>query len=556
MSMSALVRALGAAAGGVSSGMDAAEAAAERKRLRDEAVEDRKFTMSERTRALNLRDELGRAAATVAPVEIKQDRPDSMDDRDVGGAGEAPLPTAGYDVAGKRFATKDEAMTAAAAANTPQAVTTRMSDVLMRNGDPVQAQKLRVGAMQEQVGKFQLNDAMRADLDAQWNQEVDNKVTDWKTMAQFYSDSAADGVGGKNKYQFLPSPDGKSQVAHLVLADGALKPTEKTFPNTADGFAVAKAEMKRMPAERVLMHFFQKNQLAQQAERDAATAKYHEGMLKISQQNADTNEQYRRDQAAALKAKGGAGAAPIWDDKADTFLRERYTSKNPETGASVVDGDGLVFAKQIALAAARDKFGGDTTSALGYAFDIDKKIAADAGNDPAKIRAGRQKLLGALFAGPTTTRPANKAETISEDVKATNPSGYLVDINGTRNAYGTAKMSDFVNSAVGAKGQAGRAPADNTPAATQAATQAAAPDGDPPEGRALDAATAARAAAEQELRKWGQAQRARDPQGFAAAVAKRDAAAQQEAEAKRAWQALVANEAPAFARMQTVTAKR
>lgn len=518
------------------------------KKKREQEEEDRAFAMSERQRAVQLRTDMGRAAATVEPVEVKEARPDTMDNRDVGQAGEAPLPTAGYDVAGKRFATKEEAAAAATAANTPQAITARMADVAMRNGDPVQAQKLRVGAMEEQTAQFKLNDAQRADIDARFNADLQASVKDFGSLADFISNSAGDGLNGKLKVKFVPSADGKTQVLNVVGADGTLTPTERVVPNTADGLATAIAETARMPVDKKLAHLHNKAMLAQQAERDAATAKYHEGMLKISQQNADTNEQYRRDQAAALKAKGGTGTAPIWDDKADTFLRERYTSKNPETGASVVDGDGLVFAKQIALAAARDKFGGDTTSALGYAFDVDRKIAAVAGNDPTKIRAGRQKALDALFAGPTTTRPANKAETISEDVKATNPSGYLVDINGTRNAYGTAKMSDFVNSAVGAKGQAGRASADNTPAAT--------PDGDPPEGRALDAATAARSAAEQELRKWGQAQRARDPQGFAAAVAKRDAAAQQEAEAKRAWQALVANEAPAFARMQTVTAKR
>lgn len=385
--MSALVRALGAAAGGVSTGMDAAEAAAERKRKRDEDAEDRKYLMSERTRALNMRDQLGRAAAEVAPVEVKQDRPDTMDNRDVGAVGEAPLPTAGYDVAGKRFATKDEATTAAAAANTPQAVTTRMSDVLMRNGDPVQAQKLRTGAMQEQVGKFQLNDAMRADLDAQWNQEVDKKVTDWESMAQFYSDSAADGVGGKNKYQFLPSPDGKSQVAHLVLADGSLKPTEKAFPNTADGFAVAKAEMKRMPAERVLMHFFQKNQLAQQAERDAATAKYQEGMLKISQQNANTNEQYRRDQAAALKAKA-AGAKPsgLDMDAADKFINALFTTKDETTGAHSFNPKGASAVRDLLprmpLAQA-----GDTQGAVNQALTIYQTALKNAGGDHDKAVA-------------------------------------------------------------------------------------------------------------------------------------------------------------------------
>lgn len=280
------------------------------KKKREQEDEDRAFAMSERQRAIQMRTDMGRAAATVEPVEVKQDRPDTMDNRDVGQPGEAALPTAGYDVAGKRFATKDEATTAAAAANTPQAVTTRMSDVLMRNGDPVQAQKLRVGAMEEQTAQFKLNDAMRADIDARFNADLQANVKDFGSLADFISNSAGDGLNGKLKVKFVPSADGKTQVLNVVGPDGTLTPTERVVPNTADGLATAIAETARMPVDKKLAHLHNKAMLAQQAERDAATAKYHEGMLKISQQNANTNEQYRRDQAAALKAKADAAGGP------------------------------------------------------------------------------------------------------------------------------------------------------------------------------------------------------------------------------------------------------
>lgn len=421
-----------------------AEDRADLKKKRQQEDEDRAFTMSERQRAIQMRQDMGNAAATVAPVEVKADKPDTMDNIDVGQPGEAPLPTAGYDVAGKRFTDRTQAATAAAEQNTPQAVTARMADVAMRNGEPLKAQQLRTGAMEEQSAKYKLNDAMRADIDAKFNADLQANVTDWDSLDKFVSDSAGDGRGGQIKVKSIVSPDGKTRVVNVVGPDGSLHPTEKVIPNTTDGLALAIGELARMPPDKKLAHLHQKAMLARQEAVDASTIRYHEGMLGVAQQNANTQEQYRKDQAEALRAKGtGASSGvepPIWDDKADTFLRERYTSKNPETGASQVDGDGLVFAKQIALAAARDKFGGDTTSALGYAFDVDKKIAVDAGNDPAKVRAARQKILASLFAGPTTTRPATKAEAISEDAGKTGTKDFIVDINGRKQAYGNARV--------------------------------------------------------------------------------------------------------------------
>lgn len=279
------------------------------KKKREQEDEDRTFAMSERQRAIQMRTDMGRAAARVEPVEVKQDRPDTMDDRDVGQPGEAPLPTAGYDVDGKRFTDLTSARAAAAEANTPQAVTARMSDVLMRNGDPIGAQKLRIGAMEEQTSQFKLNDAMRADIDAKFNADIRARVTDWDSLDKFVSDSASDGHGGAIKLKTVPSADGKTRVVNVVLPDGSLKPTEKVFPNTADGLATAAAELERMPAEKKLAHLHQKAMLARQLAADESSAKYHEGMLGVAQQNANTQEKFRRDQAGAMQAKAAGAAA-------------------------------------------------------------------------------------------------------------------------------------------------------------------------------------------------------------------------------------------------------
>lgn len=278
---------------------------------RKEEDEDRAFTMSERTRAVQMRTDMGRAAETVAPVEVKQDRPDTMDNRDVGQAGEAPLPTAGYDVAGKRFADRTAAGAAAAQQNTPQAVTARMSDVAMRNGEPLKAQQLRTGAMQEQTAQFQLNDAMRADLDAKFNADLQANVRDWDSLDKFVSDSAGDGHGGQIKIKTVVSADGKTRTVNVVGPDGKLTPTEKVIPNTPDGLALAIAELARMPPEKKLQHLHQKAMLARQVASDANTAEYHKGMLKAAQDRTAANieiAQIRADAATARRAAAGAAA--------------------------------------------------------------------------------------------------------------------------------------------------------------------------------------------------------------------------------------------------------
>lgn len=400
MSMSAMIQAMGAAAGGVSSGMDAAEAAAERKRKRDADVEDRAFTMSERARAVKMRDDMGAAAAPVAVEQV--DQPGPTQD------GQA-LPQMAS-VKGRAYIKAEDAEAAAAAENTPQAVTTRMADVAMRNGDPLKAQQLRTGAMQEQSAKYQLNDAERNDLAGKWNDEVDAEVVDFKSIGSFATKSAADDNGGKTRYEMVPSTDGKTQVLNEVLPDGSLKPTKRAYPDTADGFAIAKAEMKRMPPERVLAHIHNKAMLAQQVARDAEATKSHQARDAETARHNKATEGLMGVRYASMAGRtgGGAGAgtgaspAPLWDDKADAFLRQRYTGTDPNTGVVSVDGEGLQFGKMIALALAQQN-GGDTTSGLGFAFQKDAELRELAKGNPAELSVLRKRYI-------TSLKPAAKKE--------------------------------------------------------------------------------------------------------------------------------------------------
>ena len=105
---------------------------------------------------------------------------------------------------------------------------------------------------------------------------------------------------------------------------------------------------------------------------------------------------------AAKQAHRQTAAAPVWSQAADDFLMKRYSVPDPMTGKTMVDGSGMAFAKQLALAQAM-RNGGDTTSALGFAFEIDNQIARENGSDQAKINAARTALLQRMFAAKPQT---------------------------------------------------------------------------------------------------------------------------------------------------------
>lgn len=143
----------------------------------------------------------------------------------------------------------------------------------------------------------------------------------------------------------------------------------------------------------------------------------------IQQQNANTQEAYRRDQVLnmeeqrrlqerGINTKADANA-PIWGEKDDTFLKEQYSSKDEMTGARTFDGDGMQFAKQVAVARSRFN-GGDSASASAYALAADSNLKAQAAGDPAKLRQLRnqalQRLAQATQAAPAASQGGEWAE--------------------------------------------------------------------------------------------------------------------------------------------------
>jgi hypothetical protein len=215
-----------------------------------------------------------------------------------------------------------------------------------------------------------------------------------------------DNEGAMRKYNSTGQSTGwtvKSSVDGVFKYGGADIPTKLVTVQDANGTVrtinTAQAMVQNQTIDKLI------TQAQKGVEQDDKRAD-NEANRRIQQQNADTQENYRRDVAAAKTAASQPQAAPVWDDKADTFLKQRYTVTDPVSGAVTVDGDGLQFGKAVALSRARTN-GGDATSGLGYAFDVDNRLKQSAGDDPAKLRQLRNDYLRSI--APPRTAPAAAA---------------------------------------------------------------------------------------------------------------------------------------------------
>lgn len=360
-----------------------------------QANEDRRFANEERSRLLRMRQELADAAA---PVQAKQ----------VAKAGELMVGDAGPELAGAdqfsagagtSFPTMQQAQTAATSANAPGAKLMRMGATLEKFGEAGQAQQLRSGGRQEELASLQLDDAQRQNLAQKFDASLQS-LASHADIAGVVSDS---NIGGSLKLQAVTSPDGKKTEYVALNPDGTTRKTEYSFSNNAAGVMQAKIALsKAVPMHQKLDFLFRQQQA------DIANA-HNERDFGLRERLTNTQIQHMRNQDARVaetaKQARQTAAAPVWNQAADDFLMKRYSVPDPMTGKTMVDGSGMAFAKQLALAQAM-RNGGDTTSALGFAFEIDNQIARENDGDPAKINAARTALLQRMF----STKPQAAAQ--------------------------------------------------------------------------------------------------------------------------------------------------
>lgn len=196
-------------------------------RTRDEhewAKEDRKAQSDLRASMVN--------AGRVATVDPNMVKAEDQDNRDVGLAGEAAPTQQGFRVNGQVMASMADAQKAADAHNAPSAVTARMSQALLAAGKPVEAQQLRAGARQEEVGMLQADQLKQAAERDRKLREVGGLIIKggWASVPEVYS-RYQDGYSAKVE------PDGKGGATVIGLDESGKEVGRTQYASLPDFFA-------------------------------------------------------------------------------------------------------------------------------------------------------------------------------------------------------------------------------------------------------------------------------------------------------------------------------
>lgn len=234
------------------------------------------------------------------------------------------------------FATQGAAQTNATAQNTPEAQRGRIA-ALAAQGNAF-AQTALNNDSQNRLHTAQATSAEQTLADTVTAKSI-RALPSFDHVGQYISDTPADNQKGSFKGKFVVSPDGTMQTFNMANPDGSFTPTQRTFPNTPQGLEAAKdalagamsPEQRRVQAQHEIA-----NNLA--AKKEASEADYKSGMLGVARQNANTTEEWRKDQmvnAAAKAAGAGNSGKPVKMDESD---RLRMT----QAAASVRDSEKMV----------------------------------------------------------------------------------------------------------------------------------------------------------------------------------------------------------------------
>lgn len=303
-------------------------------------AEDREYVRSQRARTAREQADADRLAgdvkAAAAPVTVDPvaEKPETMDNRDVGQPGEAPVSMSGFAVKGVKFDDQGKAQRTADEANASSAVYDRVADAYKKAGrlDLYESHK-RMATQARDEGASDFADAVRAGSPSL----AEIQASKAGFVSQELSPDAIKNFNGMGKWklpadavvQAFVSKDatGADVVDHrLVRPDGAMLVGSLNEATNFLGLDANQRRAARKDDQRLGLDVKRTDAtIAHQAgtlklqERQAdENATYHRGMLSVAQQNANTTENYRRDQLALGRDKlkgegGGAGQITVKD---------------------------------------------------------------------------------------------------------------------------------------------------------------------------------------------------------------------------------------------------
>jgi hypothetical protein len=292
--------------------------------------EQRDNERKDRAESDSLKSDLKRAGQSVDVQATAGDtKPDTMDDRDVGQAGEQPLAPPSFAVNGVKFVDRAAADAEAAKQNAPAARAARVAGVYDAHGKVKEGLEVRQTQQQTELGGLQLNEAQRKHVNQLFDDHLQT-LGSHDDIAQFVNNSNHDGEAGGLQVQAVPSADGKNVEYQRVMPDGTLQPTGLSFANDTRGLAMAKEYLsKNVPSHDKLNNLHQLAQEQITKDKNAQDATHQAGMLGVAQQNANTQEQYRRDQAGHLARMEGI-ARDKGGNKADPYESMAFKSMEAE----------------------------------------------------------------------------------------------------------------------------------------------------------------------------------------------------------------------------------
>ena len=351
----------------------------------------------------------------------------------------------GNGASARKFATQGLAEADAAAQNQPEAARGRVMAALAAQGNVVGADQLRTSGITAEASQLALNKGRRDEANQVFDQGIKSALQTGgpQALAEFMSNSQADGQGGAVKFQAVTAPDGKTWQMNRVGQDGKTVPFGQSFASDEGGLATAGMMLSRaVPDAEKVKHLMAETEASRKAKHD-------DGTLEVAKQNANTNEQYRRDMAANMREQ-----------------RRLQESRDAQVAAGKAQAGGAI---QIGLKDMRD-FEGDFNGYIKDQFPV--KEGADA-NERAGLnaQATSMKALGsAMFQNnaaigiPLTAGTVMQAMELGKDRKNVQ----IVQVNGVAREAVVVNGQHVITSGPLQK----RAPAAAAPAANSAAAVA------------------------------------------------------------------------------------
>lgn len=314
--------------------------------LYEEGKADRAAARATRQQEQDDKNALRTAGSDVAVTEVKA-TPMPAEAANPGALASSNPTVGGYKAGANQFADKGVAATDAAAQSTPAAKRARVMGVMESQGNFAGADQLRNSAITTEAAQMALDKGKRDEANQIFDTGIKKALQEGgpNGLAQFMSDSAADGKGGAVKFQAVTSPDGKSWQMHRVAEDGSVVPFGQAFSTDEGGMATAGLMLSRSVGDdKKVAHMMSVQEASRKAKHDSdtltldnkkadETARHNKALEQGAREQRAMTERHQKEVLAG-KAKAGD---PIkielkdmrdFEGDLDKYIKDQFSVKD------------------------------------------------------------------------------------------------------------------------------------------------------------------------------------------------------------------------------------